>query len=238
MTHQEMITFFKQSTGRFNLSDEKVTELLNNGGQLLHSKLVGHYGEVFHILGVTADDNSLDVSKYLASIKEIFYIGDTGTIARNYTPLKKYTSFSEFVKDYPNHDSTGVPTAFCIMPPLSMPAIEDMTSSVRLNERWRLDRFGSGNPVVALLNTRVLEHTDMRVLGTAQIKALVKPEDTNYLSQQFPMILHHAAVYFLELGQRSYQEAAVILQVIDNMIQAHNIASLQAQVDVEPNEVL
>lgn len=238
MNLTEMIQFFKENSGMFNLTDSQVTSLLNSGGKLLHAELAGHYGEHLHMTGIQADENTLDVTKHLASITEVYLIGTPSSLDRNYVPLTKYAKFADFIQAFPNHLATGVPTAYCLAPPMTTPDVQDMLTSVRNVERWNLDKFGSGNPVILLFDTRTIELTEFRILGTAQLRVLTNGTDTNYLCQQFPILLLHGALYFHTLSRKAYVEANTILSTIKTMLTSLNISSIQAQASLAPDEVL
>lgn len=237
MTHTEMITLFKDLSGRHNLKDSQVTMFLNSGGKFLQPKLYGHVGDVIHFAGVETGENFIDLTKYFYSVKEIYLIGTEVSANREYVRVIPYPDMPSFLKDNPNHDQEGLPTSWVVVPPVGMADFQDITTSFRSHERWAADKFGSGNPTVVLFNTRMQSRTELRIIGQAALRDLVNPDDANYLTTQFPFLLYHAALYFLELFQKQYVEANSLLGTISGMIDSQNVASIAVQANLMPNEI-
>lgn len=237
MNLSEMIDFFKLTSGRHNLSSEQIRHLLNAGAVILHSKLLGIAGEVMHMVGLQTGMNTINLSKYLGAVNEVFMVGTENSASRLYTRLIPVPSITKFLETFPDLSATGVPTHYCLVPPVALADADDVSTAFLDTEYWTTENFGSGASLTVLFNCPAQERVDLRVLGTAQLKTLVKPTDTNYISINFPELLYHGALYIQELSNKSFIEASTLLSIIEQLITSINLSSIEAKSRMYPREI-
>lgn len=236
MNLSEFREYFKEFSGRYNLSAPELNGLINAGGKFLSAQLAGHYGESLFPQGLQAGYNFLDVTKYMSSVSSIFMLGQEGVEARRHQELTGYGSYAEFLRDWPEL-VTGTPTAYAMVPPLVIANSGDLNTAMRPVERWSSTLFKNANPVLIVFNMQPEVRVDYRILGRAQIRPLEHDTDSNYLTHQHPVLLAHAALYVLELKMRQYVESQQIMQTISVLLQAEAIKSVSVKASQMADEV-
>lgn len=227
MTLAEMRDYFKEFSGRDNLKNARIDNLLNRAISFLSPKVVGHFGETYTFTGLRAGMNSLDVSAEMNSVRTIWYIDDDGT----YVPLNSYLTFEEFLEENPNQTNVGLPAEWVKVPPMALSQVQNVHTNFKPGETWEGQMFDGESRLVLLFSATPNKDMSLRLLGRRKILPLKDGADYNVLTRQEPLLLALTALYYLEFYMRQYKEAQTIMTQVREQLAALDTTSVEAEAE-------
>lgn len=227
MNLAEMRDYFKEFSGRDNLSNARIDNMLNRAITFLSPKVVGHFGESYVLTGIKAGQNILDVTEDMNSVRKIWYIDDNGT----YIPLESYLTLEDFLEENPNQTNSGIPAEWVKLPPMALASAKNVYTNFKKGETYTSTQFDGKSRLVLLFSATPMSDISLRLLGRRRINILKSDDDFNILTQQEPFLLALTTLYFLEFYMRQYNEAGAIMSQVREQLASLDTTSIEAEAE-------
>ena len=183
-TLSDIIARFKQASGRYDLTDEQIIQFIDDGRILLDSLVAAG-------TTVVTDDFPLENGDYYVEVQncravlQVYSVDNEG----NTIVLERYSSYEDFIEDYPNVPASdkGTPVCYAVVGPRQVE--------------------GANTSRMVLFAPAAEAGVTLRVVSRKFSKKLTSPTDTNFWSEAYPAALVYAACWALENLYRNTEGA-------------------------------
>ena len=234
MNLSELISEFKEVTGKYNISDSKITRWLNKGGDRLASMLQAADAKMYVLATLEEGKNFIELSQFLKSVDQIWVLKD-----HKYVELRIWSNFDDFVDLYYKAGDSGTPVGCVRVPRIridssSLISLALETGDLMLSEsgdiltgpdflkdsmeQWTIDHGTSKNHLMLMFNCPADTDYSIRVIGHGSAQDLVENADENWLSLQNPDLLVVAAQMLMEREHKNWEGYGSLRQVIQDEV--------------------
>ena len=246
MNLSELITLFKELSGRHNLTDAKITRWLNRGGDRLASMLQAADAKMYVLATLEEGKNYLDLSQYLKSVDDIWLIND-----HTMKQLRVWSNYEDFIEKYSGTTTSGTPKD-CVKVPriridssalivlslesdgLILTESEDFLSGPDFGkdtiEQWLITHGQGVDHLLVMFNCPVDKDYHIRATGHTSINNLVEDSDENWMSIRNPDLLVWTAMMYMERDNKNWEAYKNLRSYINDETRDFVIASTITEV--------
>lgn len=209
MNLTELISEFKEATGRVDLSETEITKYLNRGCKLLDELSLKVDRPSLYFGFLDAGKNLFVINQEVRSIKDIWAYTSTKRFKLDFIPLNQMRDLYLELDSFP----TGQPEYYTYSP-VTLVNHNDSFQQSSLWAKWADFNSNDVTKQGLLVSSIVEEQTAIEIQGNFYTQKLSTTYPENYWSVAHEEIVIQAAIYSLDNNYRNTQGGKELLESI------------------------